>query len=303
MTNPSDIEDIIPPSLEEYFFDDPHDDTPDDRRADMSDDSDTHDLQSITGLRRLIPNFLTLCGMAAGLVAIQKAILGEWEHAVLLIFVAAVIDAMDGAIARLLKATSRFGAELDSLADFLSFGVAPAFILYLWALSDAGALGWMASLVFAMACALRLARFNTMSLSDFDPRPAWSRKFFMGVPAPGAAGLVLMPIILSQAIPETRMLDFLNPLIGIWMIIVASLMVSRLPTLSSKQIKLPKGTPIIPLLAMAVVFIAAMVHTPWTTLAVITVMYLLSLPLGVQIYRRMKKANSQKSANQASKAA
>lgn len=272
--NTPEQDDIIAPSLEEYFIDDPHDES--DNAAQR--------------LRRLIPNLLTLCGMAAGLVGIQKAVLGEWEQAVLLIVVAAVIDAMDGAIARLLKATSRFGAELDSLADFLSFGVAPAFIMYLWALSDAGAFGWVATLVFSMACALRLARFNTMA--DVDPRPEWAQKFFMGVPAPGAAGLVLMPIIFSQAIPETRELAFLTPLIGVWMLIVAGLMVSRLPMLSSKQIKLPKKTPLMALLAIAIIPIAAMIHTPWTTLAIISTLYVLSIPLGVQIYNRMKKAHS-----------
>lgn len=263
-------------SLSDYFITDPQEIAADDPTPQQR-------------LRRIIPNLLTLCGLAAGLLAIQKAMLGEWDQAVLLVVFAAVVDAMDGAMARLLNATSRFGAELDSLADFLSFGVAPALIIYLWALSDAGPLGWMATLVFAMACALRLARFNSMS--EDDPRPVWARKFFMGVPAPGAAGLALMPVIFSQAIPETRELAFLTPFIGVWMLIVAALMVSRLPTLSTKQIKLPKS-PVVPVLAFAIVAIAAMVHAPWTTLAVVSASYVLCMPIGWHVYNRMKRANS-----------
>lgn len=271
MQNP-DTED----SLSDYFITDPQE---------IASDEPTPQQR----LRRIIPNLLTLCGLAAGLLAIQKAMLGAWDQAVLLIVFAAVIDAMDGAMARLLNATSRFGAELDSLADFLSFGVAPAIIIYMWALADAGPLGWVATLVFAMAMALRLARFNSMS--EDDPRPVWARKFFMGVPAPGAAGLALMPVIFSQAIPETRELSFLTPLIGVWMLVVSALMVSRLPTLSSKQIKLPKH-PVVPVLAFAIVMIAAMVHTPWTTLSVISGVYVCLLPVGWQVYNRLKRANS-----------
>lgn len=264
-------------SLSDYFITDPHEIVNDDPAPQQR-------------LRRIIPNLLTLCGLAAGLLAIQKAMLGAWDMAVLLVVFAAVVDAMDGAMARLLNATSRFGAELDSLADFLSFGVAPALIIYLWALSDAGPLGWVATLVFAMACALRLARFNSMS--EDDPRPVWARKFFMGVPAPGAAGLALMPVIFSQAVPETRELAPLAPFIGVWMLIVAALMVSRMPTFSSKQIKLPKS-PVVPVLAFAIVLIASMVHAPWTTLSVISAIYVCLIPVGWQTYNRLKRKHAQ----------
>jgi len=206
-----------------------------------------------------------------------------------LIVFAAVIDTMDGALARLLRATSKFGAELDSLADFLSFGVAPALIIYLWALSDAGPVGWIAALVFAMACALRLARFNSLSGED-DPRPEWARKFFMGVPAPGGAGLALMPIILTLAAPESHQLHFLAPLIGVWMLIVGVMMVSRMPTLSSKQIKLPRA-PMVPLLLIATVFLALMIHEPWITLSIVGTIYALMIPFSWHVYARVKTKN------------
>jgi len=240
-------------------------------------------------LRRLIPNFLTLCGLGAGMLAIQKAVLADWDAAVLLIVFAAVIDTMDGALARLLRATSKFGAELDSLADFLSFGVAPGMVIYLWALNDAGPVGWIACMVFAMACALRLARFNSLSGED-DPRPEWARKFFMGVPAPGGAGLALMPIIITLALPESRELNFLAPLIGVWMLCVAVMMVSRMPTLSSKQIKLPRA-PMVPLLAIAGAFLAAMIHIPWVTLSIIGTLYAAMIPLSWHVYAKAKAKN------------
>lgn len=240
-------------------------------------------------LRRLIPNFLTLCGLAAGMLAIQKAVLSDWDAAVLLIVFAAVIDTMDGALARLLRATSKFGAELDSLADFLSFGVAPAMVIYLWALNDAGPVGWIACLIYAMACALRLARFNSLA-GEADPRPEWARKFFMGVPAPGGAGLALMPIIVTLALPESRELNFLAPLIGVWMIIIAVMMVSRMPTLSSKQIKMPRA-PMVPLLLFAAIFLALMIHIPWVTLSIVGVLYAAMIPFSWHVYAKVKAKN------------
>jgi len=240
-------------------------------------------------LRRLIPNFLTLCGLAAGMLAIQKAVLQQWDTAVLLIVFAAIIDTMDGALARLLRATSKFGAELDSLADFLSFGVAPGMVIYLWALNDMGPVGWIACLIFAMASALRLARFNSMS-GEADPRPEWARKFFMGVPAPGGAGLALMPIIINLALPESRQLNFLAPLIGVWMIIVAVMMVSRMPTMSSKQIKLPRA-PMVPLLLFAAIFLALLIYIPWVTLSIIGTAYAVMIPLSWHVYAKVKARN------------
>lgn len=260
-------------SLEDYFIEDPQSDKP----------------KPGMGMRRFLPNFLTLCGLSAGLLAIQKAVDSNWDHAVLLITFAAIIDTMDGALARLLRATSKFGAELDSLSDFLCFGVAPAFIMYLWTLDQAGPVGWIAVLVFAMACALRLARFNTMS--EIDPRPDWARKFFTGVPAPAGAGLALLPLIVQLQFPQLSNFPSLTPLIGIWMIIIAALMVSKMPTLSSKQIKLP-ATSAVPMLAAAGLFLAALIQAPWMTLMIAGTIYALSIPCAWQKYFALKKANT-----------
>lgn len=244
-------------------------------------------------LRRFLPSLLTLCGLSAGLLAIQKAMNGLTDQAVLLIAFAAIVDTMDGALARLLRATSKFGAELDSLSDFLCFGVAPAFVLYVWVLDEAGPIGWMAVLVFAMASALRLARFNAMT--EEDPRPEWARKFFMGVPAPCGAGLVLMPVIIYQLFPEMSYFNILTPLIGVWMIVIAGLMVSGLPTLSTKQFKMPQ-VPAVAMLACAGAFLAALIHAPWATLMILGFAYASSLPLGWRVYSRLKKANVRKAA-------
>lgn len=260
-------------NLGEYFIEDPKGDAP----------------KPGFRLRRFLPNMLTLCGLSAGLLAIQKAMNDLPDQAVLLITFCAIIDTMDGALARLLRATSKFGAELDSLSDFLCFGVAPAFVLYQWVLEGAGPIGWIAVLVFAMACALRLARFNTMT--EVDPRPVWARKFFMGVPAPCGAGLALMPVIIYQLLPGLSFFSALTPLIGVWMICVAGLMVSSLPTLSSKQVKMP-NLPAVALLGAGGLMLAALIHAPWFTLAFIGLLYMASIPYGWKYYLGLKKANT-----------
>lgn len=258
--------------LGEYFIDDPEGEDP----------------QPGTRLRRFLPSMLTLCGLSAGLLAIQKAMNNLPDQAVLLITFAAIIDSMDGALARLLKATSKFGAELDSLSDFLCFGVAPAFVLYVWVLDDSGPVGWLAVLVFAIAAALRLARFNAMT--EVDPRPEWARKFFMGVPAPAGAGLALMPVIIYQLFPELSFFNALTPLIGVWMIVIAGLMVSGLPTLSTKQFKMPR-IPAVAMLAIAGAFLAALIHIPWFTLTLLGMIYIASIPLGWRHYLTLRRAN------------
>lgn len=240
-------------------------------------------------LRMLLPNFVTLSGLAAGLLSIQMAILERWEHAVLLITFAAFIDTLDGALARMLRATSKFGAELDSLSDFLCFGVAPSVIMYLWVLDGAGPIGWMASLVFAMACALRLARFNTMT--EEDPRPEWARGFFMGVPAPAGAGLILMPMIIYFLVPQFGEWRAATPLVGVWTIFIAGLMVSKVPTLSSKQIKVPAISGVL-ILAIAGSLLAALVHMPWLTLTCLGLLYISSLVFGLYYYDRLSKKHT-----------
>ena len=186
-------------------------------------------------INRLIPNALTLMGLCAGMTAIRWALEERWEVAVAAVVVAMVIDGLDGPVARLMQATSEFGAQLDSLADFVNFGVTPAIIVYLWAMQDLRGLAWALALVYAMCCALRLARFNA-ALSQ-DNTPSWSSKFFVGVPAPAGAGLMLLPMVLSFELGEEIFRSQL--LNGVVFIGVAALMVSQIPTYSSKRIKVP----------------------------------------------------------------
>ncbi len=232
-------------------------------------------------INRLVPNGLTLLALCAGLTAIRMALLDRWELAVVAIAAAMVLDTLDGRIARLMHATSEFGAQLDSLSDVISFGVAPALIIYLWALGDAGGLGWAVALAFAMGCALRLARFNT-ALGAPDPLP-WRSKFFTGVPAPAGAGIALLPMLLSFEIDS----DFLRSaaLNGVVLVCVAALMVSRISTFSSKQIRVKPRY-----LGLALIgvggFAAFLVSTPWVTLSVAASAYLISIPVAIYTFRR-----------------
>lgn len=235
-------------------------------------------------LHKLIPNMLTLMSLVAGLSAIQIAIAGDLERAVILIFVAALCDVLDGAMARLLKANSAFGAELDSLADFLSFGIAPSLILYLWSLEDIGRFGWIACVVFALAAALRLARYNVSTQSASTPD--WASKYFSGVPTPAGAGLALLPVFLWLQAPQFfDQFALAAPLIAVWLILIAALMVSRIPTFSSKQIKLQQRM-FVPILALTAGTIGALIHAPWFTLSVMTLAYGISIPFAFLHYRR-----------------
>ncbi len=239
--------------------------------------------------QKMIPNLLTLSAMTAGMTAILKASHGDLETAVMLIILAAVLDFMDGAMARLLKATSDFGAQLDSLSDFMSFGVAPAIILYLWGLSDASKLGWIATILMPLATAMRLARFNVM---QSKPKPAWAKDFFSGVPAPAGAGLALLPMFIWLQSPETfEGLSFANPLVAMWVIFIAALMVSRIPTFSSKQLKIPSKMAL-PSLGLAALIVAALITTPWTSLMIIAGLYLASIPFGFSSYRKLELEHS-----------
>ena len=231
---------------------------------------------------RLIPNILTLLALCAGLTSIRFGLHQDWEAAVVAILIAAILDALDGRIARLLDSTSKFGAELDSLSDFVSFGVAPALLLYFWNLSETGAPGWVAVLLYCVCCGLRLARFNT-KLDNTD-LPAWTGRFFMGVPAPAAAGLVLVPMVADLAVGPGY---FDNPwLAGVVAVVVAGLMVSRLPTYSFKRIKVPQHF-VLPTLLIVGALAAFLASSPWLTLLGICGLYLCSMPLSWLSYRRL----------------
>lgn len=235
-------------------------------------------------INRLIPNMLTLTALCAGLTSIKFALAQKWELAVVAILVAAVFDALDGRIARLLDSTSKFGAELDSLSDFISFGVAPALILYLWVMQDAGRIGWGVSLLFSACMALRLARFNT-KLDNADV-PAWTSRFFTGVPAPAGAALALLPLV---GYIEYGPGFFSYPLlVGLWMILVAGLMVSRLPTYSFKRLKVTQSW-VLPSMLAAACVIAMLVSDTWDTLLIAGVLYLGSMPFSYRQYQRLQR--------------
>lgn len=237
------------------------------------------------GFHRMIPNLVTLSAMSAGITAIQFSYNQKWELAVLAILIATILDAMDGALARLLKAQSDFGAQLDSLSDFLAFGVAPAIILYAWILEESGKVGWMAMIVYAAAAALRLARFNVAQKA----LPAWKAGFFSGIPAPAGAGLALLPLIFWIQSPDFfEQFAFASPLVGLWTILIAGMMVSRIPTFSTKMIKLPAKMAM-PMMALAVFLIAALVHAPWQTLTILALMYMISIPFSIRHFRKLQR--------------
>ncbi|MBM3565680.1 MAG: phosphatidylcholine/phosphatidylserine synthase [Alphaproteobacteria bacterium] len=237
-------------------------------------------------INRMIPNMLTLFALCAGMTAIRFAIQERWEAAVAAICIAAVFDALDGRIARLLKGASRFGAELDSLSDFLCFGAAPAIVMYLWSLQTLGTAGWIPALLFAICTALRLARFNVAL--DEPVLPPWAFNFFSGVPSPAGGGLAIMPLIVALEFPEVRTIAA-NPLLtGAVLVVVAGLMVSRLPTFSLKKFKVPHLW-ILPLMLILGLLAAGVVVAPLKTLALMGLAYIVALPFGYLSYRRLER--------------
>jgi len=234
----------------------------------------------------MIPNILTLLALCAGLTAIRYGLEERWEHAGLALLVAAILDGLDGRIARVLKGASKFGAELDSLSDFICFGVAPALLLYMWTLSGAGRVGWVLALLFSVCCVLRLARFNT-NLDETD-QPAWTSNFFAGVPAPAGGGLVMLPMFLSFQFGEGL---FRQPIIvAVFIVVVSALMVSRIPTFSFKKLRV---TPrwILPTMLLVGLFAATLVSAPWLTMAAGGILYLASIPFSLRSYRKLEQAD------------
>ena len=242
--------------------------------------------RSLKGLsfNRILPNILTLLALCAGMTAIKFGFQDRWEAATFAIAAAAVLDALDGRVARLLKGSSKFGAELDSLSDVISFGVAPAIMMYLWALQDAGRFAWILALLFSACCAMRLARFNTL-LDDPDA-PAWKANFFTGVPAPAGAGLVLLPMVISFQIGDhiVRSVEVAS----VTMIIVSTLLVSRVPTLSFKRLKVSRDW-FMPTMILVVLFVAGVFTVPWFALTAMLVLYLLSFPFSLQKHAKLER--------------
>ena len=233
-------------------------------------------------VRTLVPNVITLLALCAGLTAIRMAFENRYVLALAAIVFAAFLDGIDGRLARFLKGTSRFGAELDSLADFVNFGVAPALILYFWGLHDLKSAGWIAAMVFAICAALRLARFNVMV--DDPDKPAWASNFFVGMPAPAGAITVLLPIYVALlGLPRSEWLSWLTL---VYTLAIASLMVSRLPVFSGKRVGTRVPPEMVgPAVVVAVLFIALLIAYPWIILTAGTLAYLGALPFGYLSYR------------------
>ena len=238
--------------------------------------------------RYLLPNILTLAGVCLGISSIKFSIDGNFALAVTLILFAAILDALDGRIARLIKGTSEFGKELDSLTDFVSFGIAPAFILYFWELNNYGKLGWAITLIYSVCCVLRLARFN---LTKIEETEEWKNNFFEGIPSPAGGLLILMPLIyeltnLNIGFDIKKLTPYLT-------IAIAFLLVSKIPTLALKKISISSKATVFLLLGIGVVFIALLFYT-LETLLIFGVLYLISIPVSIILYKNRNKKNVEK---------
>ncbi|MFV0622616.1 CDP-alcohol phosphatidyltransferase family protein [Sphingomonas sp. ac-8] len=235
-------------------------------------------------LRAVAPNAVTALALCSGLTGIRFAISGEWERAIIMILIAGVLDGLDGRIARLVRGQSRFGAELDSLSDAISFGVSPALILYLWSLGSAPRVGWLCALVYAVFCALRLARFNAQI--DVVEQPHKSAGFLTGIPAPAGAGMAMLPIYVWLWSGEAL---FRSPwVVAPWVAFVAFLMVSSLATYSWSSLKLRRNIRF-EAIGGVVIVAAALVSAPWQTLTVVCLGYLTTLPFSIRSYRRVRR--------------
>jgi CDP-diacylglycerol---serine O-phosphatidyltransferase len=237
-------------------------------------------------IRYLLPNLITLVALCSGITAIRLAFEGRFEIATGAIILAIVLDALDGRLARLLKGTSRFGAELDSLADFVNFGVAPALVIYFWALNDMRPIGWIMCLMVSIACALRLARFN-VALED-PLKPAYASAFFTGMPAPAGAGLAMVPLYFGFWQGDTdghRYAMWIGP----YIVAIAILMVSRVPTFSGKTVtKVPREL-VLPILAGGVLAVVCLITYPWESLLVAAALYVAMIPVSAAQYLKYKR--------------
>ena len=245
-------------------------------------------------LRLVLPNLITVLAICAGLTGIRHAFEHRFETAVMMVLVAAFLDGIDGRVARLFKASSKFGAQMDSLADIVNFGVAPALVLYAFLLDRAGAVGWIAALLFVIACGLRLARFNV--LDEDKERPAWQGEYFVGVPAPAGAAVVLLPAYIGFMGVETE-----RPLVFsacVYTVLIAFLMISRLPVYSGKTAgRRVSADRVMPLIFGIVIYVLLLVNWPWETLSVSVIAYLLFLPLSARAYSRRAKLEETKAAS------
>ena len=238
--------------------------------------------------RYLLPNILTLGGVCLGISSIKFSIDGNFTLAVTLILLAAILDALDGRVARLIKGTSEFGKELDSLTDFVSFGIAPVLILYFWELNKYGKLGWAIALIYSVCCVLRLARFN---LTKIENNQEWKSNFFEGVPSPAGGLIILLPLIYELTDFNFNLnLKSFTPYLTV---LIALLLVSKIPTLSFKKISISSKTTVFLLLSAGIIFISLLFYT-FETLLIFSVIYLFSIPISIVIYKNQQKKYSEK---------
>ena len=242
--------------------------------------------------RVILPNMLTLIGVCIGLTSIRFALDEKFEFAVVAIILAAVIDGLDGRIARLIKGTSKVGKELDSLTDMISFGVAPAFIMYFWKLNTLGRFGWLVCLIYVICVALRLARFNVNSNQD----PSWKDNFFEGVPSPAGGILVLTPLIISMT--DFNYIQFnYDIIVPTFFIITSLLLISKFPSYSFKKIVIQRKTTIF-LLFGIVLFFGLLLIYPFNVISISIIIYLAVLPISFFHYQKLKKQNEDKNINE-----
>ena len=251
----------------------------------MNEQKEKFRLVSSKKTRYILPNILTLSGVCCGISSIKFSIEQNFTLAVILIILASILDALDGRIARLIKGTSEFGKELDSLTDFVSFGIAPALIIYFWDLKNYGKIGWLLILIFSVCCVLRLARFN---LNSEEKNIGWKINYFEGIPAPAGGILILIPLIFELS--ELKLIFEINKITPFLIIIISVLMISKIPTFSLKKISIKKDYTIFIMLFIGVIIVSLIFFTFETVLFISTI-YLLSLPFSVFSFYKLKKVN------------
>ena len=242
---------------------------------------------SVNKTRYILPSVLTLVGVCLGISSIKFAMDGNYSFAVLFLIVAAILDGLDGRVARLIKGTSEFGKELDSLTDFVSFGIAPAFIVYFWELNKYGKIGWLIVLLFSVCCVLRLARFN---LTKFENSDEWKNNFFQGIPSPAGGCLILFPLIFELS----NFSNFINlrAITPYFMVLISILLISKIPTFSFKKIAIKRNMTIFLLLGVGLFFVSIIQFT-FETIAVCSLIYLTLIPAGIYNYRLKSKTANQ----------
>jgi len=234
----------------------------------------------------MLPNLLTISALLCGLTAIRFALHERWEAAIIMVAAAAVLDALDGRMARMLKTSSNFGAQLDSLSDMVVFGVVPSLLLYFWALEEGGRVAWAACMYYTACCALRLARFN----SELHDTPAWASNYFTGIPSPAAAFLALAPVVASFRYDWAGLLEW--QYLALWLALVGTGAISTIPTFAGKGVRLPR-TSALPALGMFALMLAALVARPWDVWVGLVLIYLGLIPVSIVKFHRLKAQHNE----------